>query len=488
MSLSVLLTFANVKGYTAWQSVGASLYDAEFNRTNIAEDLGIPGASDTQWYSALAKMLTAIAYSAAPSSSPFGTTAATSYFNDADTLGQIQNNNDFTGTLAPISSGLLAPSPVDSLAEILVQYAGDQAWTAGQNGGSDGVASSSGAFTLSGSGSALKVDLSPVDWSTTYTSGQKKIQGVSDLVSGVLYNVLSIDPGTTVGGVRADNVIDKFVAQKYPSEIDIALSSGATLDSTGAASSYNSATANTILVGQNNDGTITAGDGDNLVFGGQTVSVGNGSNIIVGESGGQTITVGGGDNVVIGAGQGDTINIEGDQPNNDPTSNAPNGINFVYAGDGGTVNFDGTGQMGFIILPAVNFSPNALLDLDQQSLTATLDGWLSNTNWTEYEANNTNGMTDFDWTVILAPVGSAAGTIDVNGAPIDSIIGPGYPDPGPAYQIINPWSVEPGSGLGNVFTIDKGALFIDDEMPSVGGLSLTQYLIPDSDNTKGHSG
>jgi hypothetical protein len=115
------------------------------------------------------------------------------------------------------------------------------------------------------------------------------------------------------------------------------------------------------------------------------VTVGNGSNIIVGEAGGETITVGGGDNVVIATGQGDTINIERDQPNNDPTNNAPNGINFVYAGNGGTVNFDGMGQMGFIILPVVNFSPNALLDLNQQTLTATLNGWMSSmgTGWSD---------------------------------------------------------------------------------------------------------
>jgi hypothetical protein len=88
---------------------------------------------------------------------------------------------------------------------------------------------------------ALTVDLAPGQWKTTYgSSGQKRIVGVSDLVSGILYNVLSIDPGTTVGGVHADNVIDKFVAQKNPSEIDVALSSGATLDSTNAKTSYNS--------------------------------------------------------------------------------------------------------------------------------------------------------------------------------------------------------------------------------------------------------
>jgi hypothetical protein len=165
-----------------------------------------------------------------------------------------------------------------------------------------GAAASSGAFTLGGSGSALKIDLTPKDWSSTYTTGQKRIAGVSDLVSGVLYDLLSIDPTTTVGGVRADNVVDKFVAQKYPSEIDIALSSGATLDSIGAANSYNNSTANTILIGQNNNGVIQAGDGDNLIFGGQTVTAGNGSNIIVGEAGGETITVGGGDNIVIGSG------------------------------------------------------------------------------------------------------------------------------------------------------------------------------------------
>jgi hypothetical protein len=76
MPMSVLLTYANANGYTDWQSVGGSLYDAEFNQPSIADDIGITKEAVGGWYSPVQAMLAAIAYSAAPDSSPFGTTAA----------------------------------------------------------------------------------------------------------------------------------------------------------------------------------------------------------------------------------------------------------------------------------------------------------------------------------------------------------------------------------------------------------------------------
>ena len=94
-------------------------------------------------------------------------------------------------------------------------------------------------------------------------------------------------------------------------------------------------------------------------------------------------------------------------------------------------------------------------------------------------SSNTNGMTGFDWTVILAPIGAeGTNTIEINGAVIDRFIGPGYPDPSPPGSFtLNPWN--PGA----LSTINKGALFIDDVSASVGGgMSLTQYLVQDSDN------
>jgi hypothetical protein len=39
-----------------------------------------------------------------------------------------------------------------------------------------------------------------------------------------------------------------------------------------------------------------------------------------------------------------------------------------------------------------------------------------------------------------------------------------------------PFTLNPG--VGSLYTIDKGALFIDDISATVGSLSLTQYLAP----------
>ena len=400
-------------------------------------------------------------------------TGLTPLFADADTLNQMTSNGDFAGALAPIPQGTdptsTLISPIDALFEIAAQFSADQ--VASQNTDAD---PSLGALELDGS--TLQVDLDPAEWTTTYGSGRKTIQGVSDLVAGVLYNVLSIGPTTTVGGVNPANAINNFIAQQYPSEIDIAVSSGATLDSIGAAQSYNSSTANTILIGQSDNGTIQAGDGDNLIFGGNTVTVGNGANIIVGEAGGETITVGGGDNVVIGAGSGDTINIEGLAPNTDPSADGQPGINYVYAGPGGgTINFDDSagGQEQFIILPVANFSVDGLLDLDQNALTAAVNGelafWQSYYQW--FEPTYTDGMKDVNWTVILAPLGSAADTIDINGAPAEISGGTVWDAwPGPVQQ---------SSDKGLVWEIDQGLLVLrDEESPvTVNALSLTQYLV-----------
>jgi hypothetical protein len=331
-ALLVSLLWARDNGLSDWQSVGTSLLGAldGGEATKISSALGIGGDSSVP--------LTMIAYSALSSISsggalPFGSTALSSLFADADTLGQMKSAGDFTGALATISAdgvsptpSAIPPSPLDSLIEIAVQFAGDQAAAAATSS-----SLAQGAFKLSDGD--LKINLSPNNWTTTYgNSGQSKIVGVSDLVAGVLHNVLSIDATPMVGGVDADNAIDKFVATKYPSEIDIAASSGAALDSSGAATSHGADKANTILVGQKDSGTITAGDGDNVVFGGHTVTVGNGKNIVVGEAGDETITIGGGNNVVIASGSDNTINVEADKSN----SSQP-GINYVYAGTGGLV-------------------------------------------------------------------------------------------------------------------------------------------------------
>ena len=126
-----------------------------------------------------------------------------------------------------------------------------------------------------------------------------------------MQNLLSVDDNTTVaGGVDPLNAINNFVAQKNPSEIDVAVGSGASLDSSGAAISYDDQFANTILIGRQDDGILTAGDGNNLVLGGRTITVGDGKNLVVTSAANANITLGGGDNIVVLTGAGDTINVE----------------------------------------------------------------------------------------------------------------------------------------------------------------------------------
>jgi hypothetical protein len=482
-ALLVALLWARDNGLSDWQSVGSSLLAALYGdeATKISTALGISGPS------VATVPLTMIAYSAlgqvsSGGSLPFGSTALSSLFADADTLGQMQSAGDFTGALATIDPqeygadgtpvfSALPPSPLDSLMEIAAQFAGDQAAAAATSS-----SLAKGAFNPTNGD--LKVNLDPSKWTTTYgSSGQQKIVGVSDLVAGVLHNLLSIDPTTTVGGVDADNVIDKFVATKYPSEIDIAVSSSASLDSSGAATSHGAAKANTILIGQKDSGTITAGDGDNVVFGGQTVTVGNGDNIIVGEASDETITIGGGNNVVIASGADNTINVNADQTN----ASQP-GINYVYAGTGGdTINFNsGDGYAGVVVLPVTNFSVNALLDLNQTALTAAINAQLTADGgeaWGTFERYDTSGMKDYDWTVFLEPAGSAPQeTIDVNGGPVTkSFLGTGNPVPlqGGSW---NPW---PGDSLPNeglIGTFYGGGFSLWCETPAPFPLSLTDYL------------
>ena len=481
MALLTTLIYAKVNDDADWHSVGVSLANTLFD-SRVPKALGLGGNSDI--------LQEIIAYSAITSGyQPFGRAALKSLFSDADKLGEMQSNNEFVGSLQDTSSFLDAsesgyfgngnvPSPADALMEIAVQFAGDQAASAG----AEDMSNASMTGVLSDvSGGALTVNLDPTKWTATFgDKGQDQVVGVSDLIQGVIYNVLNVDSSTTVGGEKADNVINKFVTQTPPSEIDVALTSNASIDSTDAKNAYQSNKPETIAVGQKDSGTITAGDGDNLIFGGQTVKVGNGNNIIVGEAGGETITIGGGSNAVMATGAGNTINIEA----KDSSSEHP-GINFIYAGEGAeTFNFDsGQGDAGIILQSVSNFSKNALLDLDQASLTNYLNSeFAGTTGWQDFENHYSNGLGGFDWTVILVKKGQPINdTFEINGGAItSSTFMNSTPVPDRGYtgsdDINGFWSHQYYESS-MIFSIDYGALNLNVHFPSGGNsIDLNQYL------------
>jgi EAL domain-containing protein (putative c-di-GMP-specific phosphodiesterase class I) len=105
------------------QGIGRELFSALYNNGLGAAIGGRDSQGDT--FNA-SQMRTIIAYSALDSGyEPFGTTAIQSLYNDADTLGTIESAGEFTGFVAPTI--LPMTSPVGALAEIAVQFAGDQA-------------------------------------------------------------------------------------------------------------------------------------------------------------------------------------------------------------------------------------------------------------------------------------------------------------------------------------------------------------------------
>jgi hypothetical protein len=176
-ALLVLLTYADANNLTDWESIGQPLYDAEFDDSNAAQDLGITNAVIQGWYIPAQAALSAVAYSTAPGGSPFGSTATQSYFADADTLGKLASNNQLTSYLS-------SSQAQDDLVEILVQYAEDQAWTAGQNGGSDGQADGAGDFVANGG--TLTINLDPQKWVTTFQQQAPTIVGLSDVASTIV--------------------------------------------------------------------------------------------------------------------------------------------------------------------------------------------------------------------------------------------------------------------------------------------------------------
>jgi hypothetical protein len=293
MSLLTLLIYAQANNETTWQSVGKSFVDALFNDRLAAAIVGNGGNA--------ALMRDIIAYSAITSGyQPFGDTGVQSLFSDADALGDMVSNNKLGGVLSSISV-------TNALAEILVQYAGDQA-------AQDQTDLNFASGALASDGRTLKVDLDPTHWISTYEKGTGDIIGVDDFGAALWQQIIadnvSLSSGDGAVGVVLESLTGKvndLVSARGITEILAAIASGADLDGTNAPLASNGETGEAIIVGSNGNGTLTAGDANNLIIGGAKVTVGNGDNIIVGESGAETFQLGLGNNTLVESGGHATV-------------------------------------------------------------------------------------------------------------------------------------------------------------------------------------
>jgi hypothetical protein len=358
MALLTMLLYADVSQETAWQSIGKPLFSALFN-----DSLGAAiGGRDSQGNTFNAsQMRTIIAYSALDSGyEPFGTTAIQSLYNDADTLGTIQSAGNSTGFMAPTVLSLR--TPVKALAEIAVQFAGDQA--AAANTDQD---LAQGAFKLDGS--VLKADLDPAKWSSTFRnadpdSTKTAIVGVGDLFKAVLANVANgtsaTDPTHSWAERNTAGLSAPLLKQLNEiREIDIALDGG----DLSAAGTSDGARGGAMLIGGAGQGSITgSANGNDLIIGGATVKTGDGNDIIVTSAGSETITFGSGNNEVLAGGDGvsDTYNYT-----------SKTGTDLIVGNTQGddTFTFNGADQAAFTVV--WGGAGNDTFDINTTSATAS---------------------------------------------------------------------------------------------------------------------
>ncbi|MEY9524038.1 PII-like signaling protein [Bradyrhizobium japonicum] len=307
-ALMVLELYANVNGKTDWASIGSELYDALFNDT-VANSSGFVKTENNGWYLPSARMMAAIGYSAIDGGAmPFGNTAIQSLFSDADTLGLIQATGKFRGLLSSDATSAFlvglptAISPVGALAEIAVQFAADQAAVAST---SQGLAQ--GALKLDGS--TLKVDLDPSRWTKTFqqpasSSATTAILGVGDLFDSVLANVSAqLSPGELTSSWISSNLagLSAPVLKQLNeiTEVDISLGGDAISPAGTLPVAHGGSVGGAMLIGQIGQGAITGSDhGNDIIIGGATVTTGDGNDIIL-AGGSETISVGEGDNLIL---------------------------------------------------------------------------------------------------------------------------------------------------------------------------------------------
>lgn len=352
MSLLTILLYADVNNETAWQDIGGSLINALYDdRLGAA----IVASGEIGESFKAGQMRTIIAYSALDQGyEPFGTTALQSLFADADVLGGIQSAGQFTGFLTPdpavpgSKSLTVGMSSVAALAEIAVQFAGDQAAAANTD-----HTLAQGALELDGS--VLKADLDPSEWTSTFKAADHSsetttaVVGLGDLVKSVLANVAAGLSQEDPTYAWAASNMSGFGAQLLKqlneiTEIDISLN-GSDLSAAGALpAAHDGAPGGALLIGSDSQGSITGSDrGKDIIVGGKTVATGQGDDIIVTSTGPETITFGSGNNQVLAGGKGvnDTF---------DYTSKTGTDLIIGNSQGGDTFTFDGADQAAFTVV------------------------------------------------------------------------------------------------------------------------------------------
>ncbi|WP_158816032.1 calcium-binding protein [Methylocapsa sp. S129] len=328
-ALLISLLWAQDNSHTLWESIGTPLLNTFFGAKsqNIATALGLGGNSSIP--------LTEIAYTAlgmvSPGASdPFGTTALSSLFTDADTLGKLQSGNQLVGLLA-------GDDVLNSFAEILYQYAGDQAASAQTDASFLG-----GAFSLAGDDEVLKINLNPANWISTFsvgsasnTTGQDNIVGVDDFTTALEANYKNIT-GDVIGAEVPLTLLDQLddaVADSAITQIFAGLgSTGATIMGSNAPNTYDGLPGGDLIVGNNGDDTITGSTGQDFIF------LGNGSNVVNATWGDDVITEGTGQT---------TINLD-ETAFNEGQFSASSDVTYVLSSrDGGSTIVDiGEGLTG----------------------------------------------------------------------------------------------------------------------------------------------
>jgi hypothetical protein len=405
MALLTLLIYARDNMLTDWASVGNAFYNAYFN-DQLGTALGFKQGSDrdpqaTGTGAPSTQMLDAIAYSALQGPTdglPFGDTGIQSLFADADTLGNLQNANLFTGLLAPAPSstgegGFFDPrTGVGALAEIAVQFAGDQARAANTDS-----SLAQGAFELDGS--VLKVDFDPAEWKSTADAARSAqssgtaIVGLGDFVQGILSNLAS-GQGSN-GGWLSDNAkqlsASLVTRLNEITEADIALGGGDLSAAGQLPTAFDGKVGGALLIGNQGQGSITgSANGNDLIIGGATVKTGDGNDLIVTSAGPETFNLGAGNNVILAGGKGvnDTFNYTSTAGTDLVIGNAMGGDTFNFTNPqnaGFTVVWGGTGAdtFNFTADPSANVSvfalniagvtPDSLQQLDLNKLKAYTD-------------------------------------------------------------------------------------------------------------------
>jgi hypothetical protein len=337
MSLLVDLLYAGENDLTQWQAIGSNLFTAGFTDSlgsaiglvqDTSSDSQNPNPGSTGTGAPSTQMMDAIAYSAASGGSPYGTKAIHSLYADADTLGYLVAKSQ----LPAIAS---ATSALNDLAEIIVQYAGDVAWTAGQNGGADkSTARMGGVFSL-GAGNVLTIDLDPALWTSTAKTGVGVV-GAHDFAVDEFQQAANADysywPLATNTGYEflqsllqpgyCESSISKIASvAASATEIAIAGLPNATIDVRNAAAATRDA-GGAIVVAAAGDAIYGSIAGDDLIIGGDLVVLGSGNDVVVAQDANANIKVGTGACAIVGYGDGDTVTFAGDRDQYKVTSDS----------------------------------------------------------------------------------------------------------------------------------------------------------------------